>query len=98
MRDPWEPDIPAQPDQTDLDQMTTKSETLVKLADSQQMPEKAVFPKQQTSRQITPAPHEQKYPQEALGLLQFNRTNYIRGIIWAEILGKPKAKRSRNQL
>jgi hypothetical protein len=98
MRDPWEPDIPAQPDQTDLPQVTAEPETLVKLADSQQTPEKAVFQKQQTSRQITPAPHEQKYPLEALGLLRFNRANYIQGIIWAEILGKPKAKRSRNQL
>jgi hypothetical protein len=51
--------------------------------------------KQHQPKKVVSAPQVVKESTSTESPLQFNQGNLIQGVIWAEILGKPKAKRSR---
>lgn len=92
MRDPWESDQPArqpEPEQT----MTESSQSSVARVTQQTI--KTMKPQRETKPALGPSALESKKTTATEGLLQFNQANYIQGIIWAEILGKPKAKQRR---
>lgn len=44
---------------------------------------------------VTPAPSVGTGSTEVEGFLQFKQENFVQGLIWSEILGRPKAKRGR---
>jgi hypothetical protein len=107
MRDPWESDAPSQKLQTELTRTVIESEDLpdapsrsvAKPKQQSMAPFKkelgATGRKHQQPEIFTTAPQIATNPTAIESLLQLNRENLIQGVIWAEILGKPKAKRGR---
>jgi hypothetical protein len=107
MRDPWESDEPTQQLQPEVtktkivtEQLPDSSKKYSVGAKPQsiavQTREKAMGvagQKQQQSKKVTPTQQVSKDLSELASLIQFSRENLIQGVIWAEILGKPKAKR-----
>lgn len=62
----------------------------------QKSPAELPRPKQPAPDKITPVPSVTPgTAEEVKGFLQLRRESLIQGVIWAEILGKPKAKRGR---
>jgi hypothetical protein len=104
MRDPWESDISTEEVSSELEPVMINPRADLRYRDSQQP---ATGKPQQRSTDGTDLgimlqkqskPNSQsrpKLPPEVMGLLQINPENIIQGIIWAEILGKPKSRRSR---
>ena len=93
MRDPWETDAPDQQLQPEPAQEIATPESV--------KPNRLLQPEKTIADQ-GPAKHVSIMPPIVIanptGLanpFRFGRANLIQGIIWAEILGKPKAKRGR---
>jgi hypothetical protein len=109
MRDPWESDPPAQETQPELTQTKVESEDLpdapkppaVKLKQQSLAREKKEWGvtnrKQSQPEKITIAPQIATDSTTIASLLQLDRKNLIQGVLWAEVLGKPKSKRGRRE-
>lgn len=92
MNDPWESNKPVQ---ESLDQSTAKPEPQPKFRLSEERERSAADRKQLQPTIVSPTPPVVTNSAEVERFLQFNRDNLVQGVIWGEILGKPKAKRGR---
>jgi hypothetical protein len=103
MRDPWESDEPLrQPEsepESDFESTQTVNEPIPLAVVGLASKTTATVLSQRTIKQPVQVPPTSglKQTTESGNALQFNRTNLIQGVIWAEILGKPKARRDRSR-
>jgi hypothetical protein len=101
MKDPWDTNVPAQKVSMQLDRVDPNENTNLETGtppkaaasiQKQRIKQDAASQKQTKPELV---PQTQSHQFEFAELFKLNLKNPIQGVIWAEILGKPKAKRGR---
>lgn len=99
MIDPWESKQESQSELTgqmmDSASESQDSPKQPEVKSKQQMAKVATRQMQHQPTKVASRPQAIVNPMDGESLLQFNQANLVQGVIWAEILGKPKAKRGR---
>jgi hypothetical protein len=97
MRDPWESDEPvgqpmSEPESDFQSEQNVNEPIPSAVAGFTQTAGTVLSQRAKKQPAQVPSASGLKQTVEFRNVLQFNRTNLIQGVIWAEILGKPKAR------